>query len=459
MPAAVVDGLEPDQLIESLSFEAETLTGVPASDSAVDAVRQNDSGDALSDLRRFWITQVPNDVRSKFEDAIRRVNSKLAGIAHPGGLPRAHWDAQAAAETSTEWRRLEVWNQLTLNLHGRPDGVVETRVIRSSPGSEGWLAELPEAGPISWMGPTPANRIGPDGRRVTLLSAGGIPLEPEKIDLPANEAPVDWLRAWIGELTAVPRRVPCVPSSSVASPNRKYFLIGGLAASLALAVCAAHGTVLTVRTNSLHSRADRLLVEKAQMAGPDTSAVEVAQITSKAAALGPSLDNLNQDVATLQSQRDAEQKTLDTINAEHAQTAQLQAIHRRALPELLAALADSEKNDNANNLVVKEVRQDAGSNLRLTGLCRTSAFADAFATKLETRLSKAGWLVSAAQKQLREDQQAFNFSIELTPAVRFKGWGIEALEGPSTAPASSDSPVATSHDQGDPASPSPGGRP
>jgi hypothetical protein len=436
MPAGVVEGLDHHELIESLSFEAETLSGVPASDSAMDAVRQDDAGDALSELRRFWVTQVPASERGRLEEALRRVNAKLAGIAHPGGLPRAYWEARAGSETAGgEWRRLEVWNQLTISLHGKKDGVIETRVIRSTPGSEGWLAELPTAGPISWMGPTPANRIGPDGQRVTLLGGGGIPLQPEKIDLPADAAPVEWLRAWVTELTARPRRVPCVLSASSESPNRRFFIAGGLLTSLALAVCAAHGTWLTLRTGAEHDKAAKLELEAIQFAKPDTSGQEVAQIIGQIQQLQPKFDANKQQIAQLQGDVNSLQTTLDTLVSQHAQLVQLQTIHRQALPELVAALVDSSVKDNPADLVVKEIREESSGNLRLTGLCRISAFADDFATNLESRLSKSGWLLSPATKQLRDDG-AYNFVIELTPVVRFKGWGIAASGIDATQPSS-----------------------
>jgi hypothetical protein len=368
------------------------------------------------------------------EEALRRAHAGLAGIAHPGGLPRAHWEARAGGEAVPgEWRRLEVWNQLTISLHGKPDGVVETRVIRSTPGSEGWLAELPTAGPISWMGPTPANRIGPDGQRVTLLNAGGIPLEPEKIDLSPNSAPVEWLRAWLTELTARPRRVPCVLPLSSESPNRKFFIAGGVLASMALALCATHGIILTAQTSAARDKAAQLELEAVQYQHPDTSGQEVAQLTSQAKQLDPTIDANKQQIGQLQGDIVSLQTTLENLIAQHDQLVQLQTIHRQALPELVAALNDSEVNDNHGDLVVKEVRQESNGDLHLTGLCRVSAFADTFATKLEERLSKSGWLLSPATKQLRDDG-AYNFSIELTPVVRFKGWGVAASGIDATQP-------------------------
>jgi hypothetical protein len=458
MPAGVVEGLDQSELNESLSFEAETLSGVPAGDSAIDAVHQTDTGDALSELRRFWVTQVPAGVQAKLETVIGRVNAKLAGIAHPGGLPRAHWGAGAASTELEKWRRLEVWNQLTISLFGKVDGSVETRVIRSTPGTEAWLAELPTTGPIAWMGPTPANRIGPDGQRVTLLGAGGIPLEPQRIDLPADSAPVEWLRAWVSELSSPSRRVPCVRVSLNASPNRKFFIAGGVLASLVLAVCAAHGLWLTAETSAAHDRAVKLEHEAVAFARPDTSAQEVSQITSEISRLQPTFDANKQEIAQLQNDLGSQQTTLDTLNAQHAQLVQLQTVHRRALPELVAALVDSSVKDNPADLVVEEVRQESNSDLRLTGLCRDSAFADAFATKLEARLSKAGWLLSPATKQLREDG-AYNFSIELTPVVRFKGWGLAASGDATTQPATEPSTSVQIHQDARAVSSSAGGRP
>ena len=215
MPAGVVEGLERGQLADTLSFEAEPLTGVPAGDSAIDGVPQVVK--SLADFKRFWITQVSVATRDRFEEAVGRSNAKLAGIIHPGGLPRPEWSVEGTAEdVVADWRRVEVWDQLTFSLHGTKDGRVETKVIRTSPGSKAWSSQLPTEGPLSWMGPGPVTRVSPGGKQVAdawlPLTADGLPLQPTRIEFPQDTVPTDWLRAWAAELTTKSRRVPVVES-------------------------------------------------------------------------------------------------------------------------------------------------------------------------------------------------------------------------------------------------------
>jgi hypothetical protein len=415
MPSAVVEGLEAKELAESLSFEAETLTGLPAADSAIDGVAQTGAADLLPESHRFWITQLPIDVRDKIESVLKQSHGQLSGIIHPGGLPRARWDGKESQDE--EWRRIEVWDQLTFSLHGKADAAVDIQVIRFSPGSEGWTAQLPSDTPITWLGPGPVSRVAPDGHRVTLLTVDGLPLEPEKIDFPSNSAPIDWLRAWARELTARPTRVPIVKPGASRWPNRKYYVSGALATSLVLALCIGHGSLLIGQTNAARTKADSLDAARQQLAPPDMSGAQAAELVAKTSKLQARLDDLNQQKSDLQGEVDQAQKVIDTFKAADTLAHQIDEIHRPALGQLLAALVYSQHADDPHDLIVNEVRQESEGTLRLTGLCREAAMADAFATRLENRLGQYGWDVGAAQKQQRDDGTAFNFAIRLTPKV------------------------------------------
>ncbi len=120
MPAGVIEGLERAQIADSLSFEAELLTNVPAGDSAIDGIAQRAIDGALPDFKRFWAVQANASVRTKMEEVVARSKAVLAGITHPGGLPRARWDAKLIPGAVAEWRRVEVWDKLTFTLHAEP---------------------------------------------------------------------------------------------------------------------------------------------------------------------------------------------------------------------------------------------------------------------------------------------------------------------------------------------------
>jgi hypothetical protein len=414
MPAAVVDGLEAKELAESLSFEAETLTGLPAVDSAIEGVPQPDATGILPESRRFWITQLPSDVREKIEAVLKQSHGELAGILHPGGLPKSRWDGKESDDG--EWRRIEVWDQLTFSLHGNSEGGVDIQVIRFNPGSEGWSGELPNSGPVTWLGPGPVSRVAPDGHRVTFLTAEGLPLEPEKIDFPPSAAPIDWLRAWARELSARPMRVPVVKPGASRYPNQKYYLTGALATSLALGLTIGHASLLINQTNAARQKADTLAQARSQLSAPDNSGAEVAEITAKIGKFQGRLSDLDQQKSDLQNEVDQDEKIIDVMKDRDALEKQLDAIHRPALAQLLGALVESEAHGDPTQLIVNEVRQNSDGALRLTGLCREAALADNFAGTLENRLRDSGWSVGAAQKQQRDDG-AFNFAVVLTPKV------------------------------------------
>ena len=421
MASGVVSGLEKNELADALSFEAEPLTGLPAPESAIGGIGQRNARDVLPDTKRYWVTQISSSLRDKLDEAVIRVGAKLGGIAHPGGLPRAHWSESAEAELAVEWRRVEIWDELTFSLYGRTDGTVETRVIRSSPGSEKWASELPTEGPVSWMGPGPVTRVGPDGRRVTdaltLFAPDGTPLETEKIELSRDKVPVEWLRAWIEELTSTTPRVPVVERFSDVSPNRKFFVSGGVVAALVLAVCVAQGEVLSYQTATANERAGRLEQLRAQMVPVDNSKKDEAETRALADRLKSQLADLTDQWQKLKDQVADMDKKEGDIESRRERVILLQTIHRPALAALLKAVAGVEQDPHAT-VVIKDVREAPdGSNLVLTGLCRHATAANLFAVRLQEQLSGSGWLVGAAQKRLRGDLQAFDFTLVLTPAA------------------------------------------
>jgi Tfp pilus assembly protein PilN len=420
MSSGVVVGLEKNQLADALSFEAEPLTGLPATESAIGGVSQRATKDLLPDTKRYWVTQIPAVVRDKLDEAVTRTGAKLLGIAHPGGLPRAHWGESAEAERAIDWRRVEIWQDLTFSLHGRPDGTTETRVIRSSPGSEKWASDLPSEGPVSWMGPGPVTRVGPDGRRVTdsltLLSGDGSPLETEKIDLARDKGPMEWLRAWIEELSSTSRRVPVVERFTNASPNRKFYVAGGVLAGLALAACIVHGEVVGYQTAATNTRAVQLEALRAQMTPIDKSKQDESETQALAEKLKGQLTDLDTQLQQLQEQASDLDKKQAEIAERRNRVLYLQTIQRPALAMLLDAVAKVEDDPQAE-VVIKDIRQSPdGGSLVLTGLSKHATEVNAFAVELQTQLTLKEWKVGAAQKKLRGDLQAFDFTLNLTPA-------------------------------------------
>ena len=531
MSAGVVDGLDREQLHDSLSFEAEPLTGLPAADSAIDGVLQRiggrggganggdhhgdhngddhnsdhhngaDFGDGDyagggSDFRRFWITQTPSSVLEEWQELLTPLGAKLAGVAHPGGLPRERWSEAARPGTiattrsgvaklrserrksdpipvlagdfadspdsadqtlsaedlvlspsdsadlaispfieERKWRRIEVWEEVTFVLDGKADGSIETRLVRARPGSERWPEDLVIDNPIAWLGPIPSARLGPGGQVVAVLSSNGTPLQPNRIEFPKNRVPIDWLRAWAAELTAKPRRVPVIEPRSNLSPDLKYYLAGGLVTSMVLAVCIAHGLMTSNRVDALKARADQLETQRAQFAPKvdPKAAQHEAELNDQIAQLQPTVDDLVKQEANLRSTVDQAEKRAADAKTREERLAGLRAAHRPAVQLLITALNNTELHQDPAALVFKEIRQDNSGVMLLTGLCRDSGLADNFATSLASQLAQGGWQVGAAQKRLRDDDIGFDFTIAITPGV-LTGVPLPALVNDQTGP-------------------------
>jgi len=427
MAAGIVEGLEAEELAGALSFEAEPLTGITSADSAIDGFLQQGFSNVTPDLKRYWITQISAATRKRLEDAVHRFHARLAGIAHPGGLPRSLVHGDAGAEASVDvaatdpWQRIEVWEQVIFSLRGNARGA-DTRLIRATSGADWWSAELPEHGSIEWLGPLPANRIGPGGRRTSdaaslLHTAEGIPVDTARIDFSADRVPVEWLRAWAAELTAKNRRVPVIVVRSQISPNRRFQLTGGIAAGLVLAAAVGRGLWLSGSAKQATERAVHLDAQRAAFVMQDPSAGEVQKLNADIAVLQDQRHDLEHKEADLTIKLDAAQKIANAGTRERQRVTAIQAVHRRAVPALLAALSDAENTEDPGEIVIKDVRQDGNGNLRLTGLCRDSVLADTFANRLGARLRSDGWEVEPAQKHRRADLSAFDFVVELVPTI------------------------------------------
>ena len=406
LPSGVVEGLEQQQLAGALSFEAEPLTSVPAADSAIAGIPQTNAAEVLPEFRRYWISQVAASLRDKMEQTVQRAGAKLAGLAHPGGLPRAHWSA-SEPDAHREWRRIEIWENVSFSLRGVAGGPVETRVLRSQPGWDAWIAELPSEDPLHWMGPDPGALVGSEGA----------PREYEFMPLPQEAAPLDWLRAWAEELRRRPQRVPVIEPLSRVSPYQELSVTGGIAAAAAILLCVGHGLWLSTQAAGFRTKAENLESIRTADTTKDNSVKEEARLNAETEKLRPRLTELAQRDAALSLEQDRLDKLVSERATRQTRWRELQAVHHLALAELVAALADFERSDNPAVDVVRDVRQDVNGALRVTGLCREAACADSFATRLEARLLNAGWRVGAAQKAQRDDGVAFDFSVVLTPLV------------------------------------------
>jgi hypothetical protein len=155
---------------------------------------------------------------------------------------------------------------------------------------------------------------------------------------------------------------------------------------------------------------------RAQMTPIDKSKQDESETQALAERLKAQLADLDGQLQQLKQQASDLDKKQAEIAERRNRVLYLQAIQRPALAILLDAVAKVEDDPQAE-VVIKDIRQSAdGSSLVLTGLSKHATEANAFAVQLQSRLTLKEWKVGAAQKKLRNDLQAFDFSLSLTPA-------------------------------------------
>jgi hypothetical protein len=427
LPVATVSGLPDDQLALTLGFEAEPLSGLPAADSVTVAVPVTPAAPgagAAGLTKTFWLSQVARSVRDDFDEAVRKAGARLAGVLHPGGLARASWgDSPAPAAGPKEWKRVEVWEGATVLLSGRADGTVAVSVSHSRAGSSAWRNELAAFGAAAWTGRTPPPEI---------LGDSGEPIEWTQAALPDGAVPSAWLRAWAAELEAAAssksRRFPLI----VPPPRpfaHTHWVIGGVAAAAAIALCSLHWISVTAQTAEARDEADRLtemqsaaktrLNAAAGLPPPAQREAEEKAAKAETAEHEERIKELDAEETALLKEREVVEAAARDLTERERRRQDLASRHRRAVPELLAALVDAEKNESPAEVIVKEVRLEPSGELRLTGLSARPGLADRFARKLSERLTGHGWKVGPAGKRLREDREAFDFALLLTPKVLY----------------------------------------
>ena len=192
VPTPKVGGLQGEELLRALSFEAEALSGLNPFESSLGATPQGESGGE----RQYWVTQVATAELMQTDEAMSRHKATLEGILHAGGLPR-NVESGSAGDP---WQRVEVWNDAVFCVDTSASGSFKLHLIPSSPSRSNWQ---PEAD--SWF-----KGCGPSMHRESLVSdaawlasagAGSQSLDEEQVLR-------TFLTAWAKELSLPRPRIP-----------------------------------------------------------------------------------------------------------------------------------------------------------------------------------------------------------------------------------------------------------
>ncbi len=136
VPSIQVAGVEPDMLNEVLKFEHEALTGLGMTGThlAHTLLKSED------DLDFYWLNYLPQEI---FEDIVKKLKKKrckLAGLAHPGGLPLPLDDHQVAKS----WLRIESWANAVFAFHFKKGELAAFQIMHPAEQTDSWQTELDE---------------------------------------------------------------------------------------------------------------------------------------------------------------------------------------------------------------------------------------------------------------------------------------------------------------------------
>ncbi|HBP23316.1 MAG TPA: hypothetical protein DEA08_36760 [Planctomycetes bacterium] len=362
LPAAAALNASPAELSTALTFEVEALTGTSAGESAL-GFQPLPGGGAE---RRYWVTLAPAFQVRAVEDVVTRAGARLGGLLHPGGLPRPLNGAPAGAP----WARLELWEELTFDLHGA--------------GAELDLEIDPGRPPAPTL---PAE----EGRHREVLALHGRDLgeaEPEvsRFELDDVAKRQTWLRGWGDVLRAPQASVPLVRPVAQPMSSGARLALALVLAALAIAACAGHSEWL----------AGRLDAVQAELKAREAPAAEAARLQKRQRELRAERAEIGQEVETLRVALSSYRGVCGQHTDRHVN-----------LLRLLARAPES--------LVVERIR-DTGAVCSVEGLADDPGAPAELARSLAEGLAGSYWRVSPPNTQAlyqRQDGGPWSFVLRL----------------------------------------------
>jgi len=358
LTAGSVAGLEPERLARALGFEAEPYSGI----SGIEARAGYIALPASAGDREFWITVLPESQLQQIEFAVTQAGGRLAGVAHPGGLPRT-----LADEAPPAWRRIELWPGALVGVTGGSDVAPRVDIINGEPRSGRWSQDIQR-----WNAPPRAELA-----LQWLLATSGVPRAEmpaeDGLDLSAPGGAERLLAAWAGELAAAQPRVPVIfPARRPMSVAARRGLSIGVAL-LCAAVCTGHyWFVEMVRT--------RQVAETARLRRP---AEQVQQIKKEADAL--------------RTKRDKLQGEYDKLSGDVTTCRQTLLAQRLRVARLMELLAKQP----ADEFLLEKIESTA-DHVVLHGLALRPEAVNLLARALNAELEPLGWRVQTPKNKAQE---------------------------------------------------------
>ncbi|MCG8650177.1 MAG: hypothetical protein MI861_10100, partial [Pirellulales bacterium] len=343
MPLRSVVGLSTTDLMQTLKFEVETLSGVGAFDSQL-AYREL-TGDG--EHQEFWICQAESLAIASIEDAIAARGAKLAGCCHPAGVPQPFGDAR-------NWSRLEYWPNTVGLVQSDPGKLF---LADSDPNSDRWRTGL-----AAWLGTgqlpdVTENLVGP-GVDASVVD------DPVQLLSVAKQPDCErWLRAWANQVRMAVNQIPLLVPPKKAIAQQTRLTAAWLVAGIVMVLCAAHQFYLRRGAQALAGQIVALKQPADQKRQTDREVKE-----------------LNDELSELQTQLSAAQQA-------HRSMASVRIWQTR-----LAVLLDRIATCCSEELMVERLDTDSHG-LALTGTSLTPDAATQFAAGLRPQLLPHGWRV------------------------------------------------------------------
>ncbi|MGR9073518.1 MAG: hypothetical protein ACU833_10690 [Gammaproteobacteria bacterium] len=367
LPAAQVEGIDAETLIQALQFEMEGVTGQPAFDNRL-SYRTLGAKDELID---YLVCQIGELEFDDLNAVVRKAGSRLGGLLHPGALPRC-----IGLPESGDWLRIESWPEQLLAIRVHPEEGESIRLFSSDRHArtmdlQQWLTRESAA------------------RHTESLINFDIDLLPDTdtvFDLADQAQIAVFLNAWADLLFGV--QDPAVP---VISPKSKFdwnvlAMAGG--GALALFVCTLHLVWNLHQANRYEGQTERLKVVE------------------------QSMGNLRKEITKLQDQRDELKKKQAKIDGDSTTLPTLLGALKQRPAQLLYALSKG----SAGELVIEsiETREDT---VIVHGVTLIPSLANELTGFLSSRLTGLGWEISSPTKEnmgLLENGGPWRFELLIT---------------------------------------------
>lgn len=265
VPAAQVTGLPDESLQMALAFELESLMDVAAANHSI-AFRALPSE---LDMQYFWLTIAPHGLIDQVSAAARSGGGRLAGLLHPGGLPRPLARAEDGAAAAGSWWRMEYWAR-NIVAQRASDATTITALDVFPADARTTQREMDR-----WLQarPQPGDRAETLAQQA-IIDANAGEVTRRRLDQPEDLR--DWLAAWATALSgAEPDAMPAPVLQLPRDAQQEYVLSAAFGAA-ALALAIGHYTWYSFSEKQARKQVETLKQVEAGMKTAQTS-VQKAQ--------------------------------------------------------------------------------------------------------------------------------------------------------------------------------------